>query len=317
MLKIFVGPKQKTIENNSYFDKSITLVGNNEDGNIALNSKLPFDYWNPDNSEKEITYYEEELSKIKEPAVIMAHNPKLVSKCDIPSNLQLCCKNYEALLNLLDDKIETRKLLNGLIPMLDYKNIIGKALVSSSCIDYGKSLVVQLPYGSGGAKTYLVNNATQKHINSIINPNEIYSVSEYQEDNTPYNIHCLIGNFDILLFPPSEQDLEITDKIEYIGSFFLIKIPNQIRLKMIDYSNKICRKLQSMGYRGVLGIDWICVKNELYFIEINPRFQGSTRQVDLLLKKSNLPSIFEINEMAFNEQRLPDIKNMLFSIYEE
>ena len=66
MIKIYVGPKQKTIENNNYFDKSITLVGDNKNGNIALCKKLPFDYWNPDNSIKEIAYYNNELLKIKE-----------------------------------------------------------------------------------------------------------------------------------------------------------------------------------------------------------------------------------------------------------
>lgn len=315
MIKIFVGPKQKTIENNNYFDKSITLVGDNSNNNVALSKKLPFDYWNPDNVMQEIEFYNKELSKIDCNAQIIAHNPKVVSKCNLPQNVQLICKNEEKLLNILDDKIKTRELLSSVVPMLEYKNIIGKGLLEMN-LNQQKSLVIQLPYGSGGSKTFLYNQSTEKEIKSLILQDEIYSVSEYQEDNIPYNIHCIIGENQIELLPPSEQDLEITDKIEYIGSFFVITIPAQIKEKMIDYSNKICKILQKLGYRGVLGIDWIYANNELYFIEINPRFQGSTRQVDLLLKKSKLPSIFELNYLAFYEDNLPSTKNMLFSLYE-
>ena len=316
MIKIFIGPKQKTVENNTYFDKSITLVGDNTNNNVALGKKLPFDYWNPDNTMKEIDFYNKELLKIDCQAQVMAHNPKIVSKCSIPSNIHLICKNDEGLLDILDDKIKTRELLKSIVPMIEYKNIRGIDLKNMDLNSLDKSLVIQLPYGSGGSKTFLYNNTTEQQVKPLILEDEMYSVSEYQEENIPYNIHCIIGDKQIELLPPSEQDLEITDKIEYIGSFFVITLPNHVKEKMINYSNKICEKLQQLGYRGVLGIDWIYANDELYFIEINPRFQGSTRQVDLLLKKSNLPSIFELNYLAFYEDKLPSTKNMLFSLYE-
>ena len=316
MIKIFIGPKQKTIENNTYFDKSITLVGNNVDNNVALSKKLPFDYWNPDNNNKEIEFYNKELLKIKGRAQVMAHNPKVFSKCNFPENIKMICKNDENLLEILDDKIRTREMLKSVVPMLGYQNITGKVLKNMNFDDLDKPLVIQLPYGSGGSKTYLYNKLTKKQIKPLILEEEIYSVSEYQEDNIPYNIHCIIGENQIELLSPSEQDLEITDKIEYIGSFFVITLPNKVKEKMIKYSMQTCEKLQQLGYRGVLGIDWIFANDELYFIEINPRFQGSTRQVDLLLKKSNLPSIFELNYMAFYEKNLPSTKKMLFSLYE-
>ena len=64
----------------------------------------------------------------------------------------------------------------------------------------------------------------------------MYSVSEYQEENIPYNIHCIIGDKQVELLPPSEQDLEITDKIEYIGSFFVITLPNEVKEKLKNNS---------------------------------------------------------------------------------
>ena len=115
--------------------------------------------------------------------------------------------------------------------------------------------------------------------------------------------------------PPSQQDLEIIDKIEYIGSNYYINISNEIKDKLIKHSYNICRKLQSLGYLGVLGIDYIYVNKELYFIEINPRFQGSTRQLDKLLIESNLPSIFEYNYNFFLGKKMPSTQNMKYSLF--
>ena len=65
-----------------------------------------------------------------------------------------------------------------------------------------------------------------------------------------------------------------------------------------------------MEYMGVLGIDFIKVENEFYFIEINPRFQGSTQKVDKILKDNNLPSIFEYNYNFFKGLDMPTTNNI-------
>ena len=62
--------------------------------------------------------------------------------------------------------------------------------------------------------------------------------------NIPYNIHCLIGDNQIELLPPSMQELEIIDKIEYIGSDYNLNLAKELKEKFIDYCNKMCVKLQ-------------------------------------------------------------------------
>ena len=153
-------------------------------------------------------------------------------------------------------------------------------------------------------------------IKKLIIDSEIYTISKYIEQNIPYNVHCIIGKQNYEIFAPSIQDLEITDKIEYIGSIYDIQMQKNIKLKMIQYCSKICEKLKEIGYLGVFGIDFMCFDNELYFIEINPRFQGSTRQLDAMLKESGLPSIFEYNYTAFYGGELISSKNMKNSLFE-
>lgn len=315
MKRIYVGPKQATIENSNFFDSSITLFGNTNNTNTSYESFLTFEYWNPDNNLKEITLYNRELAKITEPSEIMAHNPMLVSKCKLSDNLHLVCLNDLHLLEVLDDKIKTHELMNGIVPMLQYYTVLGKDFDYNDFCNISNHLVVQHPKGSGGSKTFLCTEENYKQVKSMLISDEAYSISAYQQNNVPYNIHCLIGNTQIEILPPSKQELEIIDKIEYIGSDYNINITPTLRDKFIKYSTSVCEKLKSMGYRGILGIDFIHTNDELYFIEINPRFQGSTRQLDKLLIESNLPSIFEYNYNFFKNISMPSTQNMKYSIF--
>jgi predicted ATP-grasp superfamily ATP-dependent carboligase len=318
MKKLFVGPKQATIEYSDFFDGSITLFGENNSKNISYNETLSFEFWNPDNNEFEISIYNKEISKLQGLTQIMAHNPLLVSKCKLLSNVQQICLNEIPLLEKLDNKIEMRKYFKNLVPSLDYVYLTGADINSSILKNIAKVLIIQSPIGSGGAKTYFCNKDTFKTIQPLLKPFETYIISKYQNQNIPLNIHCIIGNKNIEILPPSLQLLEINNKIEYIGSEYDISgtliLPN-LKNQLIEYSNLICSKLQKDGYRGVLGLDYIYVEEKLFFIEINPRFQGSTRQVDKLLKDSNLPSIFKYNFDAFYKDKLISTKKMKNSIF--
>lgn len=315
MKYIYLGPKQTTIENSNFFDYSITLFGINDEKNNSYESFLTFEYWNPDNNLKEITIYNRLLSQIDYQAEIIAHNPLLASKCKFPNNLKLVCVNDLDLLNTLNNKIKTHNLFKGIVPMLEYYYVTGNSFNYKNFSEISNNLVIQHPIGSGGSKTFFCTNENHEQIEQLLIPNEEYSVSAYIEQNTPYNIHCIISNEQIEILPPSMQELELIDKIEYIGSNYNLNLDKSLKEKFIFYCTKICKKLQKLGYRGILGIDYIYANNELYFIEINPRFQGSTKQVDKILKDNNLPSIFEYNYNAFKNIQIQPIKFKTHSLY--
>ncbi len=296
MKRLYVGPKQVTIENSDFFDGSITL----------FDEAATFEYWDPDNNQREVDIYNSKLAQLAFSAEIMAYNPKLVSQCTLPYGIHQICKNSEKLLGILDDKIQTRFLLKSLVPMLDYYIVKGKDFNYSKLSVISRDLVVQLPSGSGGSRTFMCNQENYERILKKLLPDENYSVSAYQYNNIPYNIHCMISVDQIVLFLPSLQEIEISDVLEYIGNNFTSSVSLRAKNKIVEYSTKICKKLQNMGYRGVLGIDYIYANGEMYFIEVNPRFQGSTRQLDGILKRNGLLSIFDYNYRAFLGKELPD-----------
>lgn len=313
MNRIYIGPKKKTIENSSFFDYSITIVGDGIN-NKAYSKKLTFEYWNPDNEFMEIDIYNKGMAGIDYPAEIMAHNPRVLFKCDIPKNLKWICKNSPSLLDLLDNKFETRNIMKNIVPMLEYTSIKGYEFnYKKISKQLSKNLVIQLPTGSGGSKTFLVNENNNGDFINIIEPYKEYSISAYRDYNIPYNVHCVIGNNQIRVFLPSMQILEISNKIEYIGSEYNVYIEEKVNEKLEEYSIKICQKLMKLGYLGVLGIDYILCDENLFFIEINPRFQGSTSELNKILIKNGFPSIFEYNHMAFNGIDMPEVRDLKLS----
>lgn len=308
MKKIFVGPKEKNIANTDFFDGSITLFGSNRNGNHSYSRDISFAYWDPDNNKKEIDIYNQEFAKIKEEIMVMAHNPHLVSKCFLPSNVHLICKNSDKVLDILDNKFKTRELLCNIVPILDYEIYKGSNINYEKLSKKTTEFVIQLPIGSGGAKTYLYNTDTYEQIDQLIEDDKYYSVSAYIRDNIPYNIHCVVFKNKIEVMMPSKQLIEVSNILEYIGSDYSADIDINVARKICEYSIKICKKLQEIDYLGVVGIDYISTKEEVYFIEINPRFQGSTAYLDSILKKKGLPSLFEYNYAAFIDKEMPSVK---------
>lgn len=315
MKRIYLGPKQSTIENSNFFDHSITLFGITGEHNDSYESFLTFEYWNPDNALKEITIYNRLLSKIEYQAEVIAHNPLLASKCKFTDNLHLVCLNDLNLLNTLNNKSKTHDLFKGIVPMLQYYSVKGESFKYTDFSNISNTLVIQHPTGSGGSKTFFCTNENYEQIEQLLIANENYIVSAYVKENIPYNIHCIIGNDQIELLPPSMQELEIIDKIEYIGSDYNLNLSKELKEKFITYCIKICKKLHQLSYRGVLGIDFIYANEELYFIEINPRFQGSTKQIDKILMDNKLPSIFEYNYNSFKNITMPSIKFDTHSLF--
>lgn len=116
--------------------------------------------------------------------------------------------------------------------------------------------------------------------------------------------------------PVAQQLFEVANNIEWIDSTYNIEVQYKVKEKLIEYTTKVCKKIQNEGYRGIFNIDFISANSELYLIETNPRFGGTISEIDLLLKESDLPSIFDYNYRAFNNLEMPSMKRMKKSLFQ-
>lgn len=217
-------------------------------------------------------------------------------------NNNIICINDENLINKLDNKFFTRDYYKDKVPCILHYIISGKKI----SIDYLTSLfkenvkyIVQFQRGAGGSGTLIYYSDTQK---DQINDEDNYLVTEYYEECISMNTHLMISNDETIVLPSSLQIIERQyDHLIYKGCDFIgyDRLPEEIKSKAYKYASTIGENLRKKGYLGVCGIDFIIYNNEVYFMEINSRFQNSSTILNKALVENNQISLQEMNYNCF------------------
>lgn len=110
---------------------------------------------------------------------------------------------------------------------------------------------------------------------------------------------CVFGDGSIRLHPPSVQLIGIescTDRsLGYCGNDFgaATELLERTMLKRIDRMGRaVGAWLHEERYLGAFGIDAIVAGDELYFTELNPRFQGSSTLSAAVARQLEVPDLF-------------------------
>ena len=157
--------------------------------------------------------------------------------------------------------------------------------------------VIQDAISEGGWGSYLVNKYDDIHMSTKSNT---VLVTPYIKDALTINVHIAVAQSDYRVLPPSVQ--LSYDKTCFCGSdyIFFRKLSDADKNKIISASTIIAQKLQSIGARGVIGLDYLLKDGETFFLECNYRYQGSSCAMNLGLIENNLPSYFEILMSCYN-----------------
>ena len=323
----WVGIKESEIRScKNIFKGSITYTGSGKNGNISYSScSGKILNYNTDSSELDAF-----ISKTLHQLILENHNIKFmfynpyyafflggeILKHTISTN-QIYPYNF------LRDKMKPRLWLSKIIPVLE-----SVALSASQCsIESFKkffpghsSFILQGCTGAGGNDTYVVNEESWNRVKACLNTNEIFLISPYITPSFSVNVHVIIGN-NIRITPASIQIVEKeNDRLIFHGSDFIeyCNIPEQIRAKIRLYTDQVAKLIKNIGYKGILGIDYLVFNREVYFLEINPRFQSSSPLLNEILSIENGMSLQEIclNIYTDCEYVIPQFQNNVpFSSY--
>ncbi len=123
------------------------------------------------------------------------------------------------------------------------------------------------------------------------------SVSPYIEQAVPVNVGAVVWDDGVTVHPASVQLIGIegfTDRpFGYCGNDFgaITMFPDEVLDTLESYIQVIGKWLHGNGYRGAFGADFLVREGEVLFMEVNPRFQGSTHascQISTELDESGL-----------------------------
>lgn len=284
------------------FAGSITYIGTNTSGNVSYSQKYGhIKNYNNDSDELD-DFIRDELRAIlkNEPnAKFMFYAPSYAYYLGKDIASHTVCLNSTYVLTLLKDKMRTRLWLANSVPVLPTIAVSGY----ECSLDYfqhllpgNESFILQGCTGAGGNDTYIVNTDSWHRIKGFIKEYEIYVLSPYMQCSFSVNTHVLIGKSTMLL-PSSIQIIEYEDdRMIYHGADFVEykNIPQKLRNKIDKLSRKLGDKIKNIGYKGILGIDYLISGENVYFLEINPRFQASTPLVNRTLTDKGLPCMQEM-----------------------
>jgi hypothetical protein len=135
---------------------------------------------------------------------------------------------------------------------------------------------------SGGEGIALVDDRLQVDELWPRGPEAFASVSTYLRDTVPLNVGATVWDQGVTIHQPSVQLIGIpycvTRRFGYCGNEFgaAADLPDAVVDQVEASTVAIGHWLHSHGYRGTFGVDYLVHDGLTLFMEVNPRFQGSS-----------------------------------------
>ena len=307
---IWIGIRESEVKYSNFIENSISVFGKN---NLSLQRELGKNINHNKNSNQNLMndFYNQkiiEIVKQNDKARFMCYSQIYTYQELKRLNLldKVVCLNNQETVLFAHDKFKVKEYFNNILPILDFKIILGKDFdYAKLCKEFNtEKLVLQLADSSGGFGTILID----KNTDFKPNKNSSYMVTKYCENNIPINVSVLISDKNVTKLPLSIQIIErFNNRLMYKGSDFISYrdlVNNEITNKAKEQASKIASIMQKKGYRGFLGIDMIIYNDEVYLMEINPRFQNSSSIINKALMDNNMPSLQELNYNCFKGENI-------------
>lgn len=311
----------------NFFAGSITIFGSGHGTNYSFDKDFNYRYDYNQESDLLDSYINQKAMEIIEKypnSRFMLYYPTDVNILYKEILDRIICVNDIDIITLLENKIDTRIWLSDIIPIppyvIEYGENISFRNARKKFPNYNE-FVIQADYSCGGSNTWLLYKLNADEISNRLLLQNKYTVSPYFRDSISLNIHLIIYDNGVLLLPASVQLISLEKyNFKYFGADFIAyrNLPDRIHLQLELYSQKIGERLRLAGYRGVLGIDFIATDTEVYFMEINARFQSSTFLINKALsQKYKELSVPLLNLDAFTHKNVPKNLNFLvnYSFY--
>ena len=167
------------------------------------------------------------------------------------------------------------------IPRVEWRYIADEEQLSAASLFPDGPLMVRRSRTSGGEGLTFVNGPDEL-VGQWPKIDEAFaSIAPYVE-GTPVNVGAVVWNDDVTVHHASVQLIGIehlvTRRFGYCGNDF--GAARDLSPEVLDGIESATKKiggwLRSHGFRGAFGVDFLVHDGRALFLEVNPRFQGST-----------------------------------------
>jgi len=202
----------------------------------------------------------------------------------------------------LNSKIFQYKACKHFMPMPDFRfcNGLDELLKTTDTLwsDWTEGIFVSEEYSAGGLKS-MVAHDPDDIIGKFKDEKLNYLVSRFiPHEYDPTVLAVVAGEEDIYIAGVADQRIE--QGTRFTGSDFPSVLNKKIIEKLKEYTRVVGQWLVREGYRGIFGCDFLVDDNDdIYFLEINARKQGTTLEFCCTLEQSLPPGSPMLPELEF------------------
>jgi hypothetical protein len=216
-----------------------------------------------------------------------------------------------AVVHAVNDKTWQYRNLSGVVPMADFEVCTGRAAMLEACgrmgCSCGQRVFVSCPYSAAGAASMVVSDPARA--GERFDQDGCFLVSRYVPHVWDPTVLGVVGN-EREVFVAGVADMTIEDGNKFRGSTFPSLLPARVQGVLREHTVAVGRVLGRMGFRGIFGCDFIVAPDEsVYFIEVNPRKQGTTMEFCCTLEHllpDGAPNLPELEICAVLDGRFPE-----------
>ena len=299
----WVGSRESDVLHEKLFCGSITRFGSDNKNNYSFCNNTFTDSY-----VTFISFCTNEILQKDPDSYFIFSNEMLSYKCGDEVYKRTLCLNKLSVIEALNNKLFARNYMSKVVKIpecivINSRSVSDISLLKSIFNRNIHEFVVQLPFGAGGEETFLLS----EYKNDMYQNQQVL-VTPYIYNGISINVHIAVTKQDYRIFPPSMQIL--INNFVYVGSDYIKynEINESIKSKVILTCSKIAEQICLLGCNGILGIDLIIKNDEVFFIECNYRYQGSSFLLNKALVENGYSSFFEIQYDSFygNLKKIPD-----------
>lgn len=303
---VWVSPRESDLNvAGGMFVGSSTVYGSNENGNRSYCAQTGCRENHNDVTQRQIDAMacdQIRFALSDESVRFMAYNPYYTHGGNALIVDRSICLNDKGVLDLLCDKRSFRQFARPYVSVPDFIIMKRSECTPDALAEmYPEGAVIQRGISSGGEGTFVVLPHADLP-EELGDPNERLLVSRLSSENVPINVHAVIFERSIVLFPGSTQLIEERDgRLLYCGCDYVSfgDLSASIREEFYRQARALCSEIAKTGYRGILGLDAMVVGGRVLFLEMNSRFQASSHALNQALSDSGLPTLHQLHREAF------------------
>ncbi|MDR0383805.1 MAG: hypothetical protein LBH47_00560 [Christensenellaceae bacterium] len=303
----YVGYKASDIENDNFFQGSITLYEASDV--FTANDDIFFESEKSNKRKKYISKKCKEIIKKDANAEFLPASLFIANLIPTEYQEKIVCVNSPIFIEYLSSKFHFKELLSrNNLPQSNYIIEKGSCILQKIQENYypnKKEVVIQNEYGEGGFGVQILTREKKiKDPQAVIEKNQYYIVSDYKNVKLRFSLPILICDNAIGRYPASIErlnglntatnDIEGFDRLSAKIKDKCKKISVQLGEAIRGITTLRNNKRIKLRNRGFFEINAILTnKNEILVTEVLPMFTGTTKVLNQLYLLSNVYGIYE------------------------